>query len=63
MPFDWGMAWLVIGILVGAGTIMCAGMYLVGWLEEKWDIDPMWCGIIAVLIVIFIAAGFVGGAA
>ena len=63
MPFDWGMAWLVMGIFVGAGAILFAGLYLVGWLVQKWDIDPGWFGIIALLIVIFIAAGFAGGAA
>lgn len=63
MPFDWGMAWLVMGIFVGAGAIVCAGVRLVAFLVEKWDIDPGWFGIITLMIVFFIVAGFVGGAA
>ena len=63
MTFDRGSAWLVTGIFVGICAILYAGMWIVAVLVEKWDIDPGWFGVIALMIVFFIVAGIVGGAA
>lgn len=63
MAFDWGMAWSVMGVLAVAAAFVFATMFVAGWMEDKWGVSPVVPVVTVLLIAIFIAAGFAGGAA